>query len=204
LRLHVEADGLVWLSLPTKTPRADAVKLVRRHRRWLGRRLAQVTAPSAPPRLWGQPLRDDVRGPALEALYRRELTQAVSELLARWAPLAGQAPSRVTLRWMKTRWGSCSRRGRRVSLNVALAALPPALVELVVVHELTHLTVPDHSPRFWAKLSSLLPDLEARRAALRGLTPIPRPAAATEAEAGAELAGRGDPEAGRAVQGTLY
>jgi predicted metal-dependent hydrolase len=45
--------------------------------------------------------------------------------------------------------------------------MPPAVLEGVVVHELAHLLVANHSPRFWAVVASLLPDYKERRAWLR-------------------------------------
>jgi len=61
----------------------------------------------------------------------------------------GWHASRVTVRRQRTRWGSCSSRGV-VSLNSALAFLPPHLVRFVAVHELAHTRQMDHSPAFWA------------------------------------------------------
>ena len=45
--------------------------------------------------------------------------------------------------------------------------MPPELVDYVVVHELAHLREPNHSPRFWRRVASVLPDYELRRRALR-------------------------------------
>ncbi|MDR3359687.1 MAG: M48 family metallopeptidase [Bifidobacteriaceae bacterium] len=212
MRLHVAPDGLIWLGLPYKTPRADAVEMIRRHRRWIDRRLAAAAPAPQPPRLWGEPLDDAVGGLALEELYRRELARVAPKLISHWAPLVGRSPAKVSFRWMTSRWGSCNNRSRRITLNLALAALPPPVMELVVVHELVHLLEANHSPRFWAHMRSLLPDLEDRRAALRSFTPVRRPAAAGGPAPIADRAQssnssgpppRTDPP-GRAVQDTLY
>lgn len=66
----------------------------------------------------------------------------------------------------KTRWGTCHPDGR-IHLNWRLIQMPPALVDYVVVHELAHLREPNHSRRFWRWVSSVLPDYEQRRRALR-------------------------------------
>lgn len=78
----------------------------------------------------------------------------------------GLAFERVTWRNQKSRWGSCSSRGN-ISLNVRLLFLPPELVHYVFVHELAHLRHPDHSPRFWRKVETMLPGMRSARAALR-------------------------------------
>ena len=64
---------------------------------------------------------------------------------------------------MKSLWGSCHWRRRRITYNTELALAPRELVEYVVVHELTHLQAHDHGPRFHALMDERLPDWAARR-----------------------------------------
>jgi hypothetical protein len=77
----------------------------------------------------------------------------------------------VTIRWQKTRWGSCSRRAGTakpaLSLNAGLLFLPPHLVRYVLLHELCHTTRMDHSPAFWKRLERIEPAAEALRSELR-------------------------------------
>jgi predicted metal-dependent hydrolase len=77
----------------------------------------------------------------------------------------------VTIRWQKTRWGSCSRRAGlavpALSLNAGLLFLPPHLVRYVLLHELCHTTRMDHSPAFWKRLERIEPAAEALRSELR-------------------------------------
>ena len=51
--------------------------------------------------------------------------------------------------------------------NWRLAMLKPDLAEYVVVHELAHLRVRNHSPEFWNLLSLVMPDAQERRRRLR-------------------------------------
>ena len=67
------------------------------------------------------------------------------------------APVAVTLRDPRTRWGSASRNGR-LSFSWRLVLAPPEALETVVVHELAHLRVFGHGPRFWALVASRRPD----------------------------------------------
>lgn len=64
---------------------------------------------------------------------------------------------RVRLRFMRVRWGSSSRRGN-INLNTALLFVPSPLLRYVVIHELMHQRYPDHSPRFWRAVESVLTD----------------------------------------------
>ena len=66
----------------------------------------------------------------------------------------------------KTRWGTCHPDGR-VHLSWRLIQAPSPLIDYVVVHELAHLREPNHSPRFWGWVASVLPDYRDRRRMLR-------------------------------------
>ena len=73
-----------------------------------------------------------------------------------------EAPLRLLIRKMKTRWGSLSK-GGVLTLNLNLVAAPKECVEYVVVHELCHLKYANHSDAFFALLESRLPDWKRRK-----------------------------------------
>lgn len=98
----------------------------------------------------------------LEAQLRRD----VSRWLARYCPQLGLAPTAVRVRPLKSLWGSLDTRDR-VTLDMALALAPPAALKYVLVHELCHLRIRSHSPRFWALVASFLPDWKEQRDWLR-------------------------------------
>jgi hypothetical protein len=103
---------------------------------------------------------------ALERWYRRAAETHLAERVAHFAPQVGRAPRAVAVRAQRTRWGSCSARAT-ISFNWRLMQAPPEILDYVVVHELCHLLVPNHSPRFWAEVARVLPDYAERRTALR-------------------------------------
>lgn len=103
---------------------------------------------------------------AIEAWYRRAAAEHAAERCAHFARAVGRAPTQITIRAQKSRWGSCTSRGS-VSLNWRLLQMPSAIFDYVVVHELCHLLVPNHSPRFWNEVARVLPDYAERRAMLR-------------------------------------
>lgn len=84
----------------------------------------------------------------------------------RWAPRMGLATPELQVRRMTSRWGTCHVRAGKVVLNLALVTRPRSQLEYVVVHELAHLIVPDHSQRFWAVVARYLPGWREARAAL--------------------------------------
>ena len=93
----------------------------------------------------------------LEAWLREQARTAVLAGVARHAPALGVRPAAVSVRDARTRWGSCSRAGR-LSLSWRLILAPPEALEAVVVHELCHLRVFGHGPRFRALLGTHVPD----------------------------------------------
>jgi predicted metal-dependent hydrolase len=69
---------------------------------------------------------------------------------------------RLTVRVMKTRWGSCSRDGH-ITLSVELLHAPRRLIDYVIVHELCHLAQLNHSAAFYFQLAQCMPDWQQRR-----------------------------------------
>ena len=108
---------------------------------------------------------EQVRAALLARWYEILAQEAIAPLIARWEPRLGVRVTGFTLRWMKTRWGSCTRATGRIRFNPELVKRPPEALEYVVVHELAHLLEANHSPRFYAILDQHLPDWRAMRAA---------------------------------------
>lgn len=63
---------------------------------------------------------------------------------------------RSQIRLQRSRWGSCSSRGS-ISLNAAALFVEPALVDYLILHELSHTRHMNHSARFWKLVDSLSP-----------------------------------------------
>ena len=100
---------------------------------------------------------------ALERWYRNESARLLPEAVARWqSRVGGKKPSHILIRNQRRRWGSCSSDGS-IRLNWRIIMAEPALIDYIVVHELAHLGVMDHSPRYWKQVERALPDYRARR-----------------------------------------
>jgi predicted metal-dependent hydrolase len=98
----------------------------------------------------------------LEAQIRRD----VSRLLARYTSDLGASPLAVRVRPLKSLWGSLDTRDC-MTLDLALALAPPAALKYVVIHELCHLRIRNHSARFWALVGTLYPEWKDQRDWLR-------------------------------------
>lgn len=190
LRIDPVSGGAV-VTLPASTPADAGMDMVRRKAGWLIGRLEalpprSVLADGATVPLLGTELtvrhHPDGRGVVrregdvlivtgrpehlprrltdwLKAEARREFADRVRIK----ADALGRRPGRVTVRDTRTRWGSCSANGN-LSFCWRLMLAPPFVVDYVVAHEVAHLTVRDHSPRFWKTVATLTGEAERARA----------------------------------------
>ena len=98
---------------------------------------------------------------ALERWYRRQARDHVAPRLDAATARAGTPYTTLQIRGQRTRWASCSSTGA-MSFNWRLLLAPEAILDYVVEHEVVHLEIHDHSPRFWAELRKRVPDYETR------------------------------------------
>lgn len=98
--------------------------------------------------------------------YREFAKQYLSVRLVQLAEQHGFAFNRLFIREQKTRWGSCSSRGN-ISLNWKLIKAPIAVSDYVLLHELVHTEIMNHSAAFWQRVEALEPDYKAHKLWLR-------------------------------------
>lgn len=103
------------------------------------------------------------RGANVEGWLQGELVTEIYQLLPRCEEAVGRKTTNITVRRMKTRWGSCTPSSGRIRMNTALAECPRACTETVLIHELCHLRVRDHGPEFKALMDLCCPDWRANQ-----------------------------------------
>ena len=94
---------------------------------------------------------------ALERFYRRAARTEIAARLERACEATGNSYTKLAIRNQRTRWASCSSNGT-MSFNWRLLLAPEPVLDYVVWHEVCHLQVMDHSPRFWALVARYCPD----------------------------------------------
>lgn len=157
LSLGVQRDGTVVVRAPRRCPRAQIDAFVAEHEAWVQKAKARQAAyASAHPPLSPQQL----------AALRMRAEQDLPARVAHWSRVMGLTPAGITITAAKTRFGSCSGKGR-VCFSLYLMQYPDAAVDYVVVHELAHLRVRNHGADFYALVESVLPDYRAREKLLR-------------------------------------
>ena len=95
----------------------------------------------------------------VEAHLRRLATDELPTRCRALAATRGLAPTRISVRDQRSRWGACSGRGA-ITLNWRLIQMPAEVADYVMWHELAHLTHPNHSGRFWRHVAAVCPDFE--------------------------------------------
>jgi len=193
VRVTVDGAGEVVVTLPKKAAERRAAEAVKELRPWIDRRRAALMSaaqevarePGTLPylgstlRVVAEPGRERVhrRGElllvppgdardAIERYYRRRARAEIGPRLDAATARAGTAYKGLTIRGQRTRWASCSSDGA-MSFNWRLLLAPEAVLDYVIEHEVCHLEVMDHSPRFWALLESRVPGWREHAAWLR-------------------------------------
>jgi len=105
----------------------------------------------------------------LDDWYRAKLKETLPNLIKKWEGKMGVNVQEFRIRKMKTRWGTCISRARRIWLNLELAKKPAECLEYVVVHEMAHLLERGHGDKFVSLMDKLMPKWRFFRAELNRL-----------------------------------
>ena len=99
----------------------------------------------------------EYRKAVLDEFYREELKKILPAIMSRREAQMGVKAAEWRVRKMKTKWGTCNVRDRRIWFSTELAKKPLDFVEYVAVHELAHLIERGHGPKFKAVMDRFYP-----------------------------------------------
>lgn len=157
INIRIGPDGGVRLSVPRgRATLREGEAFLKEKWAWVVKARADVLA--RPPAVRAPVAADELA--ALESLLR--------ELNATWSARLGEPGVAWKVRRVKSVWGCCHWRSRRVTYNAELAHAPRELVEYVVVHEFTHFAIHGHGPKFHALMDRRLPSWKILRRRLNG------------------------------------
>ena len=192
LRLDPSGEGAV-LTLPPGVPISEARMFLMRQSDWLARALARhpgrvvvgagtrlpvageevevalLDGSRRAPRLEDGRLivpGPGVPGPRIAAFLKARARDALVPAAQHYAGILGRRPTAISLRDTRSRWGSCSARGR-LCFSWRLAMAPPEVLDYVAAHEAAHLVEMSHGARFWDVVERILPDHRRHRAWLK-------------------------------------
>lgn len=103
---------------------------------------------------------------AIKNWYISHAQKRISERVELYAKRMSLSYGSVLIREQKKRWGSCDSKGN-LRFNWQIITAPLKLIDYVVVHELAHIRVPNHSPAFWKVMEVVMPDYKIRKEKLR-------------------------------------
>lgn len=106
----------------------------------------------------------------LKCWLKSKATKHLSPELGRLSQLHGLSYQSLSWRFQKGRWGSCSS-SNQINLNAKLLFLPKSLVQYVMLHELCHTLVKNHSAEFWKLMRMHLIDAKVRDKELKYIQP---------------------------------
>ncbi len=90
--------------------------------------------------------------------YRKEIKNEIEILLDECVKTVGKKPEEWRVKNMKTRWGTCNVKDKRIWLNLQLAKTPKECLRYVIIHELTHLYIANHGKEFQNLMDKFYPN----------------------------------------------
>ena len=168
LSMRIGKDGSVRVSAPWLTPRRVIEEFVSNNKEWIEQaRKRRAAGRDAREDFYSQL---DISTPARRREAAARLEAIVAPLLESHCTQMGVRPCAVSYRATKSRWGSCNPRSKKINLSLYLLLLPDWCIEHVVVHELAHLLVPNHSEHFYAVMDRHFPRWRDARRETRRLS----------------------------------
>jgi predicted metal-dependent hydrolase len=144
----------VRVAVPARGSVKTAEKFVQAKRDWIQKQLSLI-----------KQAEQEVGGKS-EEIDRGSARRTIIERLDHLCGKHGFSYNKVTTRNQRTRWGSCSAQNN-ISLNVKLVLLPEELRDYVILHELVHTKIKNHSKNFWAELDRYTGNAKARASELK-------------------------------------
>ena len=151
MALTVDKDGELIVRAPFFCSAADIRHFIDRNESWIQKQLKKNEKLKEIPVLSD----DEIKS------LKKKARKVITEKTAYWALVVGVSYGKISIRSQKTRWGSCSKNGN-LSFNFLLILAPAEVLESVVVHELCHIRVMNHSKAFYDEVYRCMPDYDAR------------------------------------------
>lgn len=165
LSMRVTKEGDIRVSAPYGIPRWKVEKFILDNKSWIESSVRSMAATTENRNKFFERLA--LRDPVEYQVARRRLDAIISGYVNKYSQKMNVHPVRISYNRAKTRWGSCNPRTGRVNFSLYLLLLPEWCIEHVVVHELAHLIVPDHSAGFYRLMDKYFPRWREAKAETR-------------------------------------
>ena len=158
--LEITADATLLVRAPAKMPVRDIEAFVEKNREWIDANMAKAQSRTRRVDAYGMMSPNEISALCILA------EEAIPPKVERFAKILGVTYGRISVRHMKSLWGSCTADGD-LSFNCLLMKAPESVMDYVIVHELCHRLEMNHSPAFWEHVSAVIPDHKKQRKWLR-------------------------------------
>jgi hypothetical protein len=132
-RIEVTFEGIKVI-VPLKK-KVDVEFIIKRHSKWISKKIVLLNK-----------YREEIKN--LSLYNHTNLNELILKYIGEYAEKVRVKPNKILFRKMKARWGSCHVKNKVLIFNKALRYLPEDLIQYVVLHEIIHLIVPNHSKNF--------------------------------------------------------
>ena len=115
----------------------DETEVLDKHKKWLRQKLEFI-----------EKTKKKYKNQKIYQRSENDLIKLVTSFVDEYSKILEKKPSKISFRYMKTKWASCSKEGK-ITFNSVMKYLPPRLIRYIVFHEMAHLLVSNHNKNFW-------------------------------------------------------
>ena len=151
IRLTVDGKNSIKVTCPYYVSDEELLSFIEERETWIRKTISKY---------------DDTRNlsslPPLKKSERDTLLLRVKDFVDKYELLLNTKVNNISLRKMKTLWGSCSFREKNICFNSMLYHMSDYFLEYIVLHEIAHLFVHNHSEKFYNLIKKYMPDYKER------------------------------------------
>ena len=151
IRLSIDGNGTIKITCPYYVSDEELLSFIEEREEWIRKCLNKVDNST-----------NLSTFPPLNKSKKQALLIRIQDFVKKYEILMNTHVNEISIRKMKTLWGSCSYKEGKIKFNSYLYYMSDYFLEYIVVHEMTHLFVPNHSQRFYSMVKKYLPDYKDR------------------------------------------
>lgn len=159
ISLQIDKNLQITIKAPIKMPVRDIEAFINKNSGWIEKHKTQMEQQN---KLQAENALTEERKSQLKQTARKILPQKVQE----FSRVMGVIPTDVKITSAHARWGSCNSKNS-LCFSYRLMLLPDELIDIIVVHELAHIKVKNHSADFYREVTKYMPDYRERHKKLR-------------------------------------
>lgn len=167
LSMRIGKNGDINISAPLYASKNDIENFIRDNHSWIETAQEHRQKKEEARQAFFGRLQLNTRKSRTEAV--KKLNDIVTPMVEKYSKAIGVAPTSITYKATISKWGSCNIATRQISFSIYLLLLPIWCIEHVVVHEIAHLIVPNHSKEFYEVMDKHFPRWREARQATKNI-----------------------------------